>query len=69
MPKIFTPSRFRVLSGLFTNLSAGWIGAVLIFQNFSDLSISKARIILTLDIFAAILCLLLAFWLEEKGKK
>ena len=67
--KIFTRSRLTVLSGLFTNLSAGWIGAILIFQNFSDLAVLDNKIILTTDIITAIVCLLIAFWLEEKSQK
>ncbi len=66
---LFTPTRLKVLSGLFANLSAGWIGAFLIFPNFSDLAEIQNKIILTLDIFAAIVCLLIAFWLEERSMK
>lgn len=64
--KLFSQSRRRVLSSLFTNLAAGWIGAVFIFPNFYNLSLIENKIILTLDITGVIVCLLLAFWLEEK---
>lgn len=68
MNEIFTKARLRVLSGLFTNLSAGWIGAFLILPNFSDLLLLENQIILTVDMMAAIVCLLTAFWLEERIK-
>jgi len=65
----FTSPRLKVLSGLFTNLSAGWIGAIIIFQNFSNLSVFKDKLILLNDTLAAIMCLLIAFWLEERSNK
>ena len=64
--KIFIASRRKVLSGLFTNLSAGWIGAVFIFPNFANLSNINNLLILIYDIILAIVCLLIAFWLEER---
>ena len=67
--RLFTPARLTVLSGLFANLSAGWIGAVLIFPNFSSLYTLQNKILLTLDIVAAIVCLLIAFWLEDRSRK
>ena len=45
MTELFTSPRRRVLSGLFTNLSAGWIGAVFIFPNFSDLTLLVNKIV------------------------
>lgn len=69
MTKLFTPTKQRVLSGLFTNLSAGWIGAILIFPNFNDLSNNENKVVLFFDIIAAIVCLLIAFWFEERKKK
>lgn len=66
---LFTKPRLKVLSALFTDLSAGWIGAVIIFQNFSNLSLFKDWLILITDIIAAIVCLLVAFWLEERSEK
>ena len=68
MGKVFTFTRLRVLSGLFTNLSAGWIGAVFIFPNFNDLSLIENKIILIFDVAATIVCLLIAFWFEEKSR-
>jgi len=68
MRKLFTSPRVRVLSSLFTNLAAGWIGAILIFPNFSDLAGLPNKLVLILDILAATVCLLVAFWLEEKGE-
>lgn len=54
MSKFFTGARLKVLSGLFTDLSAGWIGAVFIFPNFNDLSLIGNKIILFFDVVAAI---------------
>lgn len=64
MEKLFTPSKRKVLSSLFTNLTAGWIGAILIFPNFSDLSSLLGKVVLIFDITAAIVCLFVAFKLE-----
>lgn len=66
--KLFVASRLRVLSGLFTNLTAGWIGAIFIFPNFSDLSTLANKLVLTYDVLAAIVCLLVAFLLEERSE-
>jgi len=66
--KFFTSAKLKVLSGLFTNLSAGWIGAVVIFPNFSDLSSFWGKFLLTFDVIAAIVCLIIAFWFEERSK-
>lgn len=66
MKILFSESRLSVLSGLFTNLAAGWIGAIIIFPNFSDLSFFFNKFILLSDLVAAIICLLVAFWLEER---
>lgn len=66
--RFFTPAKVKVLSALFTNLSAGWIGAVIIFPNFSDLSSFWGKFLLTFDIVAAIVCLIVAFWFEERTK-
>lgn len=68
MRKLFTSAKMRVLSALFTNLAAGWIGAILIFPNFSDLASLSDKLVLILDILAVTVCLLVAFWLEEKGE-
>lgn len=48
------------ISNLLINLSAGWFGAVLIIPNFSKEKGTKRLAILTGDILAAIVCLLLA---------
>ena len=69
MKFLFTASKLKVLSGLFSNLSAGWIGAALIFPNFSNLLTVQNKLILTMDIVVAIVCLLIAFWLEERSNK
>jgi uncharacterized membrane protein YeaQ/YmgE (transglycosylase-associated protein family) len=67
--KFFRGARLRVLSGLFTNLSAGWIGAVIILPNFSDLSDFSNQLLLITNIISAIVCLLLALWLEEGSNR
>lgn len=64
--KLFTSPRLKVLSGLFTNLAAGWIGAVMIFPNVSDFSTLGGKLLLTLDMVAGIVSLAVAFWVEEK---
>jgi hypothetical protein len=65
--RYFTPAKLKVLSGLFGNLAAGWLGAAIITPNFADLSELISKLVLTADIVFAILCLLLAFWFEEKS--
>lgn len=69
MRNLFIPSRLKVLSGLFTNLSAGWIGAVIILPNFADFTSIKGKLTLTADLIGATVCLLLAFWLEERSER
>lgn len=67
--RIFTPARLKVLSGFFANLAAGWFGAIVILPNFSDLTELESKLVLTGDGFFATVCLLLAFWFEEKADK
>ena len=66
---IFSKAKLRVLSGLFTNLAAGWVGAVFIFPNFSDLSSLVNKLVLTYNALAAIVSILIAFWLEERSDR
>jgi len=63
---IFTKARLKVLSGFFANLAAGWFGAIVIHPNFSDLTELESKLVLTGDAFFVIVCLLLAFWCEER---
>lgn len=66
---LFSASKRRVLSSLFTNLTAGWIGALIIVPNISDLSQIQDILVLILDVFAAIVSLSIAFWFEERSNK
>ena len=50
-----------IIADLFVNLSAGWIGAVIIVPNFTSEKGKRKWLILTGDIFAAILFLFIAF--------
>lgn len=65
---LLTPSRLRVLSSVFSNLAAAWIGAIFIIPNFTDFSQLTDKLILTVDFLAAILCLVSAFKLEETAE-
>lgn len=69
MSRLFTKARQRVLSGLFTNLAAGWMGAIFIFPNFNDLLKTSNQLLLIVDIISAIVSLIIAFWFEERAKK
>lgn len=60
-----SPVWLAVFSDLFVNLSAGWIGAVIIVPNFSKEKGNRRRIILTVDILGAIFCLGTAFVLRR----
>ena len=53
-----------VLSDLFVNLAAGWLGAVFIAPNFSSEKKSKVWLVLIVDLVSAILCLLVALFLK-----
>jgi glycopeptide antibiotics resistance protein len=52
------------IADLLVNLSAGWLGVVFIVPNFSKKKGLRKVIILTLDICAAIVCLVAAFMLR-----
>ncbi len=53
------------ISDLLVNLSAGWFGVVFIVPNFSKEKGFRKLLILTLDICAAIVCLIAAFLLRS----
>lgn len=65
MKKLLTPMRLLVFSELFVNLSAGWVGVVLITPGFGPLAELETWLVLTKDILFAILCLLIAIRLRE----
>ena len=58
-------AKLRVLSGFFTNLAAGWFGAVIIFPNFEQPPTPNSLTLLTFDLLFGIPCLLVAFQLED----
>lgn len=68
MNRLFNKSWSRVFSGFFIDLAAGWVGAVVVSPNFSDLSIVDNKLVLTGDVIGAIFCLLVANWFEKKGE-
>jgi len=53
------------VSDLLINLSAGWFGAMLIVPNFSKDRGLRKIVILTLDLCAAIVCLVASFMLRN----
>lgn len=63
----FKPSQLRILSGLFTNLAAGWVGAMIITPNFSDVTNFRGAFVLLFDAVAAIVSLVIAFLIEERN--
>ena len=65
MKKLFTPSWLRILSGLFTNLSDGMLGVVIIAPNFLPLNSLEDFFLLTYDIVSAIVFLLVAVRFDE----
>ena len=66
--RLFTnKSLLRVLSGLFTNLSAAALGLVIFTPNFIPLNTPAGLLSLTYDIVFAIVFLLVAVILDEKG--
>jgi hypothetical protein len=58
---------FRVLSGMFVNLSAGWFGVIIISPNFLPVLSFREIFILTQNVLAGILCLWISFVLERKN--
>lgn len=67
MSNLFTPARLRVLSGLFTNLAAAWIGTLLVFSTVSDLVARVSPETLLVNGTYAIVALGIAFICEEKA--
>lgn len=54
----------NIISDLFVNLAAGWIGAIIITPNYSKAKKFIKIVLLIVDIFAVILCLWLANYLK-----
>lgn len=62
---VFTKPRFKVLSGLFTNLSAAFIASAFTLLNLPQVSFLVILAVLTFNMVFATVCLLIAFWFEE----
>ena len=69
MKNLFSPSRLDVLSQMFTNLAAGWLGVVLIIPGVTKLETFEDFLWLTKNLLFSILSLLIAMILSEKEKK
>lgn len=64
---MLSKSRLEILSDLFTNLSAGWFGTIVIFPNLFHFSnVVELILSLTLNFSLGILSLLLAFYFKER---
>lgn len=61
----FTPAQAKFLAGLFTNLAAGWLGALFITPNFLGFHVE----FLTYDVLGVTMCSWIAIKLEEKLEK
>jgi len=66
MNNFLNKSWLTVLSGLFTNLSAGWLGLIIIAPNFLPLNNIEKLWIFTYEVFFAIVFLVLAVKLDER---
>ncbi|OGE18021.1 hypothetical protein A2769_01140 [Candidatus Daviesbacteria bacterium RIFCSPHIGHO2_01_FULL_37_27] len=62
---IFTKPWLKVLSGLFTNLAAGWFGAVFIVPAFADTTHLSGIIVLIRYLLSGIISLLISVKIEE----
>lgn len=69
MKDLFTPTRLAILSQLFTNLAAGWLGVVLIIPGVTKLETFGDFLWLTKNLLLGILSLLVAMILSGKGEK
>lgn len=65
MNVIWEKDTLLVLSGLFTNLSAGWLGTIIIVPIFSEASLPE---LLTVNLPSAIVALVLAILLARKAR-
>ena len=57
----------QIISDLFVNLAAGWFGVVLILTPRGNLPRKVNLFVLTVDVTAGIVSLVLAFWLRNLG--
>lgn len=64
---IVNATRLKLLSEMFVNLSAGWVGVVLISPAFEGLDSLVFLGILTKNLIFATLSLLFAEWLLERS--
>jgi hypothetical protein len=67
--RIVTQTRLRLLSDMFVNLAAGWLGLVLVAPGIWGVYLDEAVFSLTKNIPFAILSLLTAEWLSERSEK
>lgn len=58
----------RAAADLLLNLSAGWIGAVVIAPPFVDFYSRQIQVLLALDLIAGIVCLSLAIKLRRMAR-
>jgi hypothetical protein len=63
-----TQAETRFLANLFTNISAGWFGVIIITPNFADLTRFEDVAVLIFNIISAILFSGFAIRMEEKLK-
>lgn len=63
------PIWFLIFSEFFVNLAAGWFGAIFIIPNFSGFKSPFNFFVLTGDILAGIVSLLIAYKLRKLGKE
>jgi hypothetical protein len=67
--KVATQTRLRLLSDLFVNLAAGWMGLVFVAPGIWGIPLREAGFSLTKNIPLAILSLLTAEWLSERSER
>lgn len=63
--EVINPVLRSIIGDLFVNLSAGWIGAIIITPNFSDSKGVKKWVVLTGNMLGVIVSLLIAFSLRS----
>ena len=66
-PRWMSKTRLRLLSEMFVNLAAGWIGLVLIAPGLWGVSVQEMLWALTKNVPLAILSLLIAEWLVKRS--
>lgn len=63
---IISKTRLKLLSEMFVNLAAGWVGLVLIAPGVWGISLEEVFFSLTKNIPLAILSLLIAEWFHDR---